>query len=236
MEKIKKIKDFITPILDFFLPRTCPGCQEKLSYDEIIICSKCNAKIEKLNQQELQAYFQEKFENEKLIEGFVSLFLFEKKKSLQHAVHLLKYKDRTDIGIYFGEKLARFYETEIKYLWQIDLIIPVPLHKVKYRERGYNQSYYIAKGIGDNLNIQVDTTSFQRVTYTSTQTKLDKTQRKKNVNGVFDVIVKNNIENKNILLVDDIVTTGATTLECAKILKDNAAKSIYLATIAIANK
>lgn len=237
MIKIKELKNYFFQFLDVFLPKVCAGCERKLDPNkEIILCNSCNSSIEKLNDNELQEFYNDKFLSENLISGFISLFLFEKGKNLQNAIHKLKYESRIDIGEFFGLKIAQYYQNEIKYLWKIDLIIPIPLHKVKYKERGYNQAYYIAKGISENLQIPIDEKSLQRGKYTSTQTKLNKSERKSNVKNVFCVPDNSEISNKNILLIDDVVTTGATTLECARILKNNGADNIYLATIAIADK
>lgn len=234
---IKKLNEYFSQFLDIFLPKVCAGCEKKLNTNyEIILCNSCNSSIEKLNDNELQEFYNDKFLSENLISGFISLFLFEKGKNLQNAIHKLKYENRVDIGEFFGLKLAQYYENEIKYLWKIDKIIPIPLHKVKYKERGYNQAYHIAKGISSNLQIPVDIKSLQREKYTSTQTKLNKSERKSNVKNVFCVYDNSEISNKNVLLIDDVVTTGATTLECARILKNNGANEIYLATIAIADK
>jgi len=135
-----------------------------------------------------------------------------------------------------GKKIIQFYSLEILDLWKIDIIIPVPLHKVKERERGYNQSFYIAKGISENNNLIIDKTSLQRVYYTTTQTKLNLLQRKSNIKNAFLVKDNNNIANKNILLVDDVVTTGSTINECARVLLENGAQKVYVSSIAIADK
>jgi ComF family protein len=230
------LNNFLNSAINFFLPKLCAGCDALLKDDEIIFCNECNLSICRLSDNEIEETYNEKFLSENYISGLISLFLFEKKKNLQHAIHKLKYNERTDIGVFLGKKIIQFYSLEILDLWKIDIIIPVPLHKVKERERGYNQSFYIAKGISENNNLIIDKTSLQRVYYTTTQTKLNLLQRKSNIKNAFLVKDNNNIANKNILLVDDVVTTGSTINECARVLLENGAQKVYVSSIAIADK
>ena len=119
--------------------------------------------------------------------------------------------------------------------WNIDLIVPVPLHKLKKAERGYNQSFYIAKGIGKFLGITFSDRIVKRIKYTESQTTMTLNKREENISGAFRVRNKNAIKNKSILIVDDVITTGATISECGKILLEAGAEKIYAASIAIAD-
>jgi ComF family protein len=118
-----------------------------------------------------------------------------------------------------------------KMNWPIDVIVPVPLHKIRLDERGYNQSELLARELSYRLNIFMSK-ALRRVRNTTTQTALHKEERIENVKGAFKVTYKDTIVGKNVLLVDDVLTTGATLDECAKVLKENGAKDVYVATIA----
>ena len=119
--------------------------------------------------------------------------------------------------------------------WDIDIIIPVPLHHLKKAERGYNQSEFIVKGLSDKLNIPYSTKALKRVRYTETQTAFNLGEREKNISNAFKVRNKKKILGKNILVVDDVITTGSTIKECGKALLESGAKSVYACSIAIAD-
>jgi len=112
----------------------------------------------------------------------------------------------------------------------------VPLHRAKERERTYNQSLFICKGIGETLNIAAPDNFMKRNRFTETQTRLDKPGRKENVRGAFEINpkIKQNITGKNIILADDVITTGATILECARVLKENGCGKILICSAAYA--
>ncbi|MBO7201675.1 MAG: ComF family protein [Bacteroidales bacterium] len=116
----------------------------------------------------------------------------------------------------------------------IDIIVPVPLHRKKQKERGYNQSEEIAKGIVNHFDKEINTTSLIKTTYTKSQTKQNRFSRWKNVSEIFSVTNTDKIENKHILLVDDVITTGATLEACAKELLKIPSVKVSIATLAYA--
>lgn len=240
--KIKQMKIF-TELFDFFLPRICVSCQNKLNSNEQYICSSCFRSIKKTPKYLIENEFQRKFAEEKIISDFLPLFIFEKEKALQQLIHELKYNGNFKIGIYLGESIGKEFGKKIK-AWEPDLIIPVPLYHLKKAERGYNQSYYIAKGISNICKVEVSTSLLKRSRYTISQTELNFEERKENVKGAFELIIsqrlmrlwfrRNYIESKRIILVDDVITTGATISECGKVLLSNGASKIYALSAAIA--
>jgi ComF family protein len=228
------VKYFFIDLFDFFLPRFCPSCNNKLLNNEISACQKCISSIELADQTRIDFEYDKKFAALKVISGFTSLYVFEKDKELQEILHHFKYNRRFRIGITLGIESAKI-RRQIISDWKIDLIIPVPLHHLKKAERGYNQSHYIAKGLSKTLKIPNKERSIKRIRYTESQTLKNITDRELNVRGAFSVRNKKRIKGKNILLVDDVITTGATISECARQLLNHGAEKVYAISVAIAD-
>jgi ComF family protein len=221
-------------VIDFFLPRICPACNNKLTPEEVCICAECYSNIEHASKERIIAEYRRKFAGKNIISGFTSLFVFEKDKELQHIIHTIKYKQRYQNGIFLGKvmgvELSNIFEE-----WEISQVIPVPLHSLKKAERGYNQSYYIAKGLSQFSGIPACSNAIKRVRYTQSQTTMNITQRAENMANAFKVKHAKEVEGKNILLLDDVITTGATTSECGRVLLKAGANKVYAASVAIAD-
>lgn len=228
------MKQFVTSILDFFLPRTCVSCDKKLTPEENSICENCFVKIKTADATFLDSEFKRKFEEEKIINDFLSLFVFDENSPIRDLLHGLKYDKKFRLGIFLGKILAANFDEKIK-TWDADFIIAVPLHKLKKAERGFNQSYYVAMGLVKNLDVKVKTGIIKRKRFTVTQTKLNAEERKENMKDAFVIKNKKIIEGKNIILLDDVITTGSTVSECAKVLKQNGANNIFAISVGIAN-
>ena len=228
------MENLLTNIFDFFLPRICPSCKTKLSASEECICSNCLENIRIAGNELLKVEYQRDFKPKGFISDFTSAFVFEKDKELQTLVHELKYNKRFLNGVFLGKQIAKLRK-DIITGWDIDLIIPIPLHKLKLAERGYNQAYYISKGLSEELNIQLKNKIIKRKKFTQSQTKLTRKEREDNLTGAFKLLGRSKIlNNKNVLIVDDVITTGATANECAKALLSAGVKRIYAASVAIA--
>ena len=227
------IKNQVNQVLDLILPRFCCSCKTKLTPSENSICNNCFLKIKLTDYARLHHEFNRKFANKNIVTDFFSPFVFEKDKELQHTIHSLKYDNKFRVGIYLGEILGLQIK-EQKPDWNFDLILPIPLHKLKKAERGYNQSYFIAKGISKRLNIKCSESSIKRIKYTESQTTMNLVQREANIGGAFEVKKRKFIEGKNILLIDDVITTGATISECGRSLLSAGANRILAASVAIA--
>lgn len=225
---------FLTDILDFFLPRFCPACKQKLVNSESVICDKCFISIPLAEQTRTDFEYNKKFVSKKLVSGFTSLFVFEKDKELQEILHQFKYNKKYRIGIKLGMEIGRIRLTNIRE-WNIDLIIPVPLHHLKKADRGYNQSLYIAKGLSNQIKMNYNDNILKRKRYTESQTLKNISDREVNVRDAFSVRNKGSIKGKNILLVDDVITTGATLSECALQLLNKGANKVYAVSVAIAD-
>ncbi len=221
---------FLQPLQDFLFVTECLHCGVRLNNDERRVCSACWDSLSKVNEHDYTyKILVERFREGKAIDDFVTLFYFEKRKLLQTLAHSLKYDEGTAFGFELGIRLGKKLVGK-----NIDRIIPVPLNKRKERERGYNQSEWIAKGIASIINVPVLPNAVCRTRYTITQTHLNAEERKKNIANAFEVTGVDAIRGKNILLVDDIVTTGSTIQEIAHVLKQAAVSTITAGSAGLA--
>jgi len=227
------IYKYFTKLFDFILPRFCPSCNSKLEPEEDTVCSSCLSKIKLTTPELIKSEYHRKYESKQIISGFVSQFIFEKDKELQQIIHALKYDKKYQIGIFLGRILGEQFRTQFQN-WNINLIVPIPLHHLKKAERGFNQSFYIAKGIASKNFILVYSKAIKRIRFTESQTTMTLKEREVNVEGAFKVRKTENVKGKNILLVDDVMTTGATINECGKVLLEAGANRIYAASVALA--
>jgi len=227
-------KNLANILFDIFLPRFCCSCLLKLRIDQDTICDSCISKIQRSTAARLNQEFERKFAGKKIISSFYAPFVFEKDRELQHAIHALKYDKRFLVGVFLGKQVALEIKKE-KPDWKFDLIIPIPLHHLKKAERGYNQAYYIAGGVGRIFEIKASDGIVKRIKFTESQTTMNLAEREKNISDAFIINKKKIVVGKNILLVDDVITTGASISECGRILLEAGANKIYAASIAIAD-
>jgi ComF family protein len=228
-----KIKPLISSGLDFILPNSCQACGTKIHLDEVLLCRECFSKIELIQTDFAAEQYERHFSRDKYITDYCSLYVFEKESPLQTLLHNMKYRNHFRNGINLGQLTARANEESLRS-WNLDLIAPVPLHRIKKAERGYNQSFYIGKGISSILKVKLKPGIMRRRKITESQTKLHIDERKNNVENAFEVKKRIKVEGKTILLVDDVITTGSTINECAKVLVDSGAQEVYAASIALA--
>lgn len=220
--------------VDLLYPQTCEACGKPLVDGEHILCSYCLYEIPMTKFWEYTDNPAAKlFWGKVQLEQASSFFYFTKNSRYRHLMHLLKYKGRKEVGVYlgrlYGERLASspLYQT-------VDAIIPLPLHPKRLAKRGYNQSEEIAKGISVGLHKPVLTNAIKRDIYTETQTNKNRMERWKNVENVFSVSNAESLIGKHILLVDDILTTGATLEACAQAILQNVSCKISVASLAFA--
>lgn len=219
-------------LFDFIFPRICLSCNSVLNTNENVLCNSCKDTIKIIPQDLLKIEYIKKFQNDLFIDDFQSCFIFEKDKVIQKVLHSYKYENKIYVGKFLGDLIYYNLDKFIK-TWDADLIIPVPLHPLKKAERGYNQSYHIAKQVAKNLNLPIDNKSLKRKVYTQTQTKMNLAERKENVKNAFIIKDAKKLSGKKIILIDDVITTGATISECAKVLKGNGAIKVFALSVAI---
>ena len=215
----------LSNLLDLLCPRTCPMCG---GYSNGI-CEECIQSLPRTEQAALRQNM-----TEYVLAGAVNDFVrqmkvmhldkaaaflhYEKDHPIQQAIHLMKYADQPMIGQQLGH-LAAVDMQYADFLEGIDVIIPVPLHPKRMRERGYNQSEYIARGIREVTGIPIDTTHVTRTRNTPKQALQTGEERKHNVVDAFAVNHPEQLYNKHILVVDDLITTGETMRSCLKAMK-----------------
>ena len=219
-------------VIDFFLPRFCPACQKRLEASSSLVCNKCLSTIKKADIGRLKSEFNRKFAESGIIYDFTTRFIFEKDKSLQQIIHSLKYGKKFLLGIFLGTLLAETIKADFAR-YKIDMIVPVPLHHLKKAEREFNQSLYIAKGIKKATGIIICNRQIKRKKYTESQTTMNLAKRDENIRGAF--ASRKRLHGENILLVDDVITTGATIRECGRVLLGAGANRIYAASVAVAD-
>lgn len=227
--------NILQTLLGLFFPKICLSCDERLSESEQFICSICFNSLRFLEDICPICGAPETTENcnvcktnEFLFDKARSVFMFN--KIVQNIIHEFKYNEMTRIAKFMGA-LSQEYLERFQPFDHIDYIVPVPLHKVKKRSRGFNQAEYIAREISKNMNSKYLPMLIKRKRFTETQTKLNKEQRKKNVSLAFKINLKYEIKGKNILLVDDVFTTGATANSIAAALKEKQVNKVFVFTI-----
>ncbi|MEZ4797156.1 MAG: phosphoribosyltransferase family protein [Flavobacteriaceae bacterium] len=224
----------IKNLLNLFFPKVCSGCTNILSDHEEYLCTKCRHDLPVTNYH---------FNNDKSVEKIfygrakiinaTALLRFEKKSIVQHLLHNLKYKGQEDIGLFLGKWLGHELALVEAYK-SIDIVIPVPLHKKKLRKRGYNQTAKFGIEIAKVLNAKYVDNVLVKTTNTKTQVFKNRLARWTSDNEIFGIKNHALIESKHVLLVDDIITTGATIESCANILNKVNNVKISVACMAIA--
>lgn len=222
------LEDFIS----LFYPRYCRGCYNSLVKGEDLICTQCLLEMPK-SYYHLQREnpFYQKFRGRLPVHHVMTLFKFVKESRVQHVLHALKYKQQPELG----EMLGKVYGQDLleaNFKNAFDLIIPVPLHIARRRIRGYNQSEEFGKGLSEILGIPCDDTYMTRKSMSETQTDKTKLSRWENVEKIFQVINATPIVEKRVLLVDDVVTTGATLEACGQALIGAGCRELSIACIA----
>jgi ComF family protein len=227
MYKLALINSFIK----LFLPEVCVACGVELLENETGACLSCLYKIPRTNN-----FLKENNSAEILMAGRIpfdriaTFSYFAEGGVLRPMIHKLKYYNGKDMGLLLGKMFGEDLVAS-DFIKNIDIIVPVPLHPKKQRSRGYNQAEIIAHGISEATEIPVITNNFIRVVFNPTQTKRTKTERWKNVSGIFKIKDSSLFEGKHILLVDDVITTGSTIEACGNALQNCDNLKISIATI-----
>lgn len=226
-----------TRIVDFIAPRSCVICGRRLSPTERSLCSVCVLHLYRTTFQ----FTPEDNEMAQLFWGLLpvertaALIYYEPRSETAALIYKLKYGHRPDIG----EDLGRIMAEEMKpagFLDGIDVLLPIPLSKKRYWQRGYNQSEMLARGMSEVTGLPVITKAVRRTNFRQSQTSLTRKERQENVEGTFVLRHPEQLENKHVLLIDDICTTGATLLACSEAIRSVKGIHISILTLGFTKK
>lgn len=214
-----RLPESLQDFFHLFYPHLCVACHQRLYRQEVIVCTTCEHELYTTGfETQLQhnvVYHQ--FIGRVPVQEAYALYHFHKGTVLQELLHALKYKQRKDVGTYLGHQIAQHLQgTTLAHSTQA--IVPLPLHPRKQLQRGYNQATLIAQGIADQLQIPVADHIVQRRIANISQTKQNRYTRWDNVENIFEVIQNPSPQRTKILLIDDVITTGATMEACATAL------------------
>jgi ComF family protein len=203
-------------VINLFFPRACAGCNSFLLKNEKVICTECRHEIPLTNHHKTEnneAF--SKFYGRIPIEFASALLYFHKKGIVQEMIHKLKYKGHQEIG----EAIGYWYAAELKTsskIQDVDYIIPVPLHKKRLKERGYNQVTTFGKSLSESMKITYEDSILTRNVYSKSQISKSILGRSEVVESIFGVKYGELHHNKHFLLIDDVITTGSTLEACSR--------------------
>ncbi len=208
-------------LINLIFPKHCPLC------DEIIepfakICEECDIKSYQFLDKSIDDYFHFSFDD--------IISVYEYKDVVRDGIKRFKFNSLRENGKFFASKMAEIIK--LHYEQDFDLIVAVPMTLKSKKLRGYNQAEVLAQYLAKELKMPFVNDVLIKTKTNQIQHKLDKSKRRQNVKGVFEVSKTTDIKDKNILLVDDIITTGSTLDECSRVLKSAGANKVYCATIA----
>lgn len=237
MPRNMRRNSFFTRLLDLIAPRTCVVCGNRLAIEEEILCGRCNVRLPRTG------YSYDAYENEMAkvfwgripVERCAPFLFYQSKAASTNLIYQLKYNNRPDIGEFLGRMIAKEFVKDY-FFDDIDLIIPIPLERKRQRQRGYNQSLMVAKGVSDATGLPIDTTIIGRNKYEASQTQKSRWMRNDNVEGVFELKQPDKVKGKHILLIDDVVTTGATICSCGQELAKAGDVKISILSIGFAKQ
>ena len=217
------LRDFISLIF----PQNCLNCQQSLISEEEYLCTACKIDLPFTNDnQNPDNELYQKFAFEPKVKSATSFLYFQRKGITQKLLHELKYKDKKDLGVMLG----KWFSSNLTHL-NTEVIIPVPLHKSKLLKRTYNQSERIGKGIADVLGLELRSDILTRQVFTETQTQKSKVERWINMENIYSTVTED-LSGQSVMVVDDVITTGATIgMLCQRLVESNVGE-IHVVSIA----
>ena len=228
---------WIDGLLALIYPETCMNCQEALNQHERYLCRQCVTRLpltgfERISDNPVS----QSFWGRTPVHFAAAIYHYRKGEIVQRLIGRLKYHGDPDTGVFLGQLAGRTLMKTNKFP-QPDYLLPVPLHPRRQRQRGYNQCEMIARGISEALNIPIETSLLKRRVFNPSQTRKGRYERWQNVEGIFETTKASDpFHNKHLLLIDDIITTGATLEACCSALTQIPGVIISVVTISYANR
>lgn len=220
----------LVDFLDLVFPSICVGCQQPLVRGEKQLCTFCRSNLPVTYDHIMQDNrLQYKFYGMHQVKGVWSYLYFRKEGMVQKIIHQVKYRGNQNLGKMLGQWYGIIRKVNLP---EIDVVIPVPLHAKRLKERGYNQAACFAEGFAKQLSLHFSPNAMLRTRYTLTQTGKSRYERFENVEEAFEVNV--DLQSKRVVLIDDVITTGATLEICAQALVEAGASSVYIIAFASA--
>lgn len=229
---MKRIVEYLSDFWFLLFPKNCEACGRVLTRSEEVLCFDCLYELPRTHYcRELENPVKQTFDGRMKVERATALFSFQKGSRFRKLLHSLKYNHKPEIGVFLGKELGAEILSSGNFS-DINYIIPVPLHPNRAKKRGYNQSERIATGISSVTGIPVLTDILVRNNDTKTQTKMNKEERWQNVSGKFSITESSKLKGTHVLLVDDVLTTGATTEACGSVLLSVEGLKLSIAVLA----
>jgi ComF family protein len=229
-------KRILSAITQFIFPNVCIGCQSTALEAKQILCVSCHKYLPFTHNYYAGNPTEKIFLGRIALLGASSLLYFQKNGIAQNLIHALKYKNNKAIAALLGALMAKHLQ-KAKWPLQNTILVPVPLTAKRLQQRGYNQSLLIAEAIANELQLSISSDIVYRTRNTETQTKKTRLERLQNMEGAFELANASNFENKHVILIDDVITSGATLEACALAFKkvENINISILCAAISSEN-
>jgi ComF family protein len=229
---LKEIKD---SVLHLLFPHVCSGCGNDILNEESVLCMRCIAAMPETNFELHPDNPVEKIFLGRLpLTGATAQFFFTKESLMQQLMHQFKYKNNKELGLQLGRIMGTQLKRSGRFV--VDALIPLPLFPAKEKRRGYNQATILCDGMAETMNIPVLDKIIIRPEHTETQTKKGRIERWKNMEGKFVLSDPEAIRNRHVLLVDDVVTTGATLEACGNELLKADGVRLSVATLCMASR
>ncbi len=227
-----KSPNILDGLLDLVYPELCPFCRCEQPIDGHHLCLNCLADLPLTNHHRnpLENELASTFWGRLPVAAAAALLFFSPGGKTQNLIGRIKYEGRKDLGVEIGKAMGHFLKKS-EHFNRVDLILPVPLHPGKKAKRGFNQCDLLARGMSEVMDIPWSANTVSRIRNNPSQTRLGRDRRFDNSQSLFKVTKPENTEGKNILLVDDVITTGATLESCGREILDSGAKNLYITTL-----